>query len=82
MKGSFVSGNNRDGQVTLGTMTVFVMLSLIRSWKLALFALSAVLALLEQKEAESISVSLIPNFLECILTLAELVQFYDMYWGI
>ena len=48
----------------------------------ALFALSAVLAILEQKEAESISVSLIPNFLECILTLAELVQFYDMYWAI
>lgn len=48
----------------------------------ALFALSAALALLEQKEAESISVNLIPNFLKCILTLAELVQFYDMYWGI
>ena len=68
-------------KVTLGITTVFVMLSLIRSWKLGLFALSAVLALLEQKGAESISVSLIPTFLECIATLTELVQFYGMYWG-
>lgn len=35
-------------EVTLGNMTVFAMLELLRSWKLGLVELSAVLSLLEQ----------------------------------
>lgn len=65
-------------EVNLGTMTVFIMLELLISWRLGLAVeFSAVLSVLEQK-VEIVGGNLIPN-LECIPTFAKWFHFSDIY---